>query len=79
MSDEDRAVLRDAVIREGIALAVMAVVLWYMGPGKLVVSGIVHRARTLTGSRTAWIDSEIARFNASVSRWEHEQAAHPDR
>jgi hypothetical protein len=79
MNDEDRAVLRDAVIREGIALAVMAVVLWYMGPGKLVVSGLVHRARTMTGSRSAWIDSQIAVFRTDISRWEHEQAAQPDR
>lgn len=75
MSEDDGAVLRDAVIREGVALAVLAVVLWYMGPGRVWLGGVRHRAvQVMGGARRSRIDAEVARFAAEVSRWDHEQA-----
>jgi hypothetical protein len=78
MTEEDRAVLHRALISEGIALAALAVMLWYMGPGKIWASGVVHRARTMMGTRNSVIDVQVQQFSAEVSRWEHEQAAQPD-
>ena len=74
MSEDDGAVLRDAVIREGVALAVMAAVLWYFGPGRTWLAGIRHRAGQMMSARGSRIDAEVARFAAEVSRWDHEQA-----
>lgn len=77
MTDEDLAVLRRALITEGIGLAAMAVVLWYLGPGKLWLSGLAHRARGIRGTRASHIDTEVRQFAGEVSRWDHEQAAQP--
>lgn len=74
--DRQDSVLRDALIREGVGLVVLAVVLWYMGPGKLVISGLVHRAKTTMGAQNRAIDNQVAQFRGEVSRWDHEQAAH---
>jgi hypothetical protein len=79
MSEEEQALVREMVIREGIALLVMAGVIWYMGPGKIVISGLVHRARVMAGTRSTAIDVEVQQFSSEVSRWEHEQAAKKDR
>lgn len=71
----DTSVLRDAIIREGVGLAVLAAVLWYMGPGKLIIGGLVHRAKTSMGAQNRAIDVQVGQFRAEVSRWDHEQAA----
>jgi hypothetical protein len=76
MTQEDAAVLRQTLIRECTGLTVMMVLLWYLGPGKDLVHGLVHRARTAMGARASAEDAEVARFNTDVSRWDHEQAAH---
>jgi hypothetical protein len=79
VNDDDRQVLRETLIREAAGLAVMAVVLWYFGPGKLIMSGWRHRAKTWAASRGGPIDVQVAQFRAEVSRWDHEQAAQQDR
>ena len=79
MTEDDLAVMRRALISEGIALAAMALVLWYMGPGRILVSGLAHRARMIMAGHGTEIDAKVEQFRAEVSRWEHEQAAHPDR
>lgn len=78
MNGDDASVLRQTLIREGVALAIMAGLLWYMGPGKILIGGMVHRARTMMGARETEIDVQTARFRSEVSRWEHEQAAQAD-
>lgn len=78
MTDEDMAVLRRALITEGIGLAIMGVILWYLGPGKLWLSGIAHRVKTTRGTRASHIDTQVRQFAGEVSRWDHEQAAQPD-
>lgn len=75
MSDEDLAVLKRALITEGIGLTVMGIMLWYLGPGRLWLSGLAHRARTMRGNRASHIDTQVRQFAGEVSRWDHEQAA----
>lgn len=69
------AVVRRALVTEVIGLAGMCLVLWYLGPGKLWLSGLAHRARSLRGSRDTVIDTQVRQFAGEVSRWDHEQAA----
>lgn len=78
MTEDDAAVLRQTLIKETVGLAVVAVMLWYFGPGKLWLDGLAHRARTMMGARGSVIDTEVAQFRTTVSRWEHEQAAQKD-
>lgn len=73
------AVVRRALVTEGIGLAVMGLVLWYMGPGKIWVDGLLQQARTRMGARATGIDVQVEQFRAEVSRWDHEQAASADR
>ncbi len=73
--NEDGAVLRDALIREGVSLGVLVLMLWYFGPGRTVIAGWRHRVVNLYQAPRDRIDSEVAKFRAEVSRWEHEQAA----
>lgn len=76
MPDEQQpSVLRDAVIREAVGLTVLAAVLWYMGPGRLIINGLVHKAKTSMGARATHIDTQVAQFRGEVSRWDHEQAS----
>lgn len=77
--DDSGAVLRDALIREGVALAVMMAVLWYLGPGKIWLAGIRKQAAARWQRRGAWIDAQAAEFNRQVSRWDHEQSSQADR
>lgn len=79
MNEDDAAVLRQTLIKESVGLAAMAIILWYFGPGKLWVGGLVHRAKTMMGAQNSAIDTEVAQFRAKVSRWDHEQAAQADR
>jgi hypothetical protein len=79
VNGEERALIREMMIREGFALLVMAGVLWYMGPGKIVIGGLVHRARTMTAAAASAEDVKVEQFRAEVGRWEHEQAAQADK
>jgi hypothetical protein len=56
----------------------MAVVLWYIGPGRVWAQALVERTRRRFRARAEAVDLELASFQRDVSRWEHEQAAHPD-
>lgn len=78
MTDDTGAAVKDALIREGVALAVMVVVVWYFGPGRMWLQALRHRAVTLWKTRDNAVDMQVREFRGEVSRWEHEQAAHPD-
>jgi hypothetical protein len=78
VSDDEKALAREMIIREGAGLLIMAAVLWYMGPGKITLSGWAHRARTMAAARTTQIDVQAEQFRGEISRWEHEQAAQAD-
>lgn len=73
------AVVRRALVTEVIGLAAMGAVLWYMGPGKIWIDGLIHRAHVLMHARGDAIDVQVDQFRAEVSRWDHEQAAQQDR
>jgi len=79
MTEEDMAVVRRALVTEAIGLAAMGLVLWYMGPGKIWLDGLAHRARARLSARGTAIDAQVEQFRAEVSRWDHEQAAQQDR
>jgi hypothetical protein len=73
-----RAAAADALVREGIALAVMAVVIWVMGPGRVVLPAWAARARQAFKPRDRH-GAAVADFNRRVSEWGHEQTAKQDR
>lgn len=79
MTEDDTSVVRDALIRETVGLATIALVLWFMGPGKIWAAGLVHRAKTMMRAPGDRIDTEVAQFRTQVSRWDHEQAAQAHR
>ena len=78
-SDDTGAAVKDALIREGVALAVMVVVVWYFGPGRLWLQSLRHRAVALWTTRDNAVDRQVREFRSDVSRWEHEQTAQADR
>lgn len=75
---EGREFIKRVMISEGVSMLVMLGMLWYLGPGRVLIAGVVHQARTRYKRRRNRIDSEVARFAAEVSRWDHEQAAQTD-
>jgi hypothetical protein len=75
MSEEDAAVMRQTLIREGVGLLAVLAVVWYMGPGRILIAGLRKRAEILLEHRRTPIDIEVAGFASQVSRWDHEQAA----
>jgi hypothetical protein len=79
MNDADVAVLKETVIRECAGLAVMMLVLWYIGPGKDLIAGVRHQVKMRMGAHGSRIDAEVSRFANQVSRWDHEQATSQDR
>lgn len=79
MTDDDAAVLRQTLIKESVGLAAIALILWYAGPGQLLIKSWAHRVKTVMGARADHIDNQVVQFRAEVSRWDHEQAAQQDR
>ena len=78
MDADVRDSLRDAVVREAVALAVLGVLLWAVGPGRVLVPAWLAKARALLGRRDPH-EAQVRQFGREVSEWDHEQAAHPDR
>lgn len=70
--------VKDAMIREGVALAAMVIVVWYFGPGRMWLQALRHRAVALWSARDNAVDRQVREFGGQVSRWEHEQAAAQD-
>lgn len=78
MDDETTAAIKDALVREVIALGVLLGVLWVMGPGRVLVPAWIAKARAMwTGADPH--EGDVRRFASEVSRWDHEQAAKADR
>jgi hypothetical protein len=78
VGDGDRAVMRAALIKEGAGLAAVILIVWYMGPGRILIGGLRRRAEIWREGR-APDESVIRQFRAEVSNWDHEQAAKKDR
>jgi uncharacterized membrane protein len=70
--------VKDALIREAIALGALALILFAVGPGRTLVPALITRARLLWGG-TDPFEAQARQFASEVSRWDHEQAAKPDR
>lgn len=78
MDDETVAAVKDALVREVIALGVLLGVLWVMGPGRVLVPAWMARARAMWGRADAH-EGQVRQFASEVSRWDHEQSAQADR
>lgn len=75
---DGREFLARVLISEGASLLVAVGMLWYLGPGRLLINGVVHQLRARLRQRGNYIDREAARFSAEISRYDHEQAARSD-
>lgn len=78
MDEETRAAVKDALVREVIALAALALILFAMGPGRTLVPAWINRAKNMMGVRDPH-EAAARQFASEVSRWDHEQAAKQDR
>ena len=70
--------VKDALIREAIALGALALILFALGPGRTLVPALITRAKTMWRG-TDPFEGQARQFAAEVSRWDHEQATGPDR
>jgi hypothetical protein len=75
MTEDERAVMRETLIKEGVGLLAVLAVVWYMGPGRILIGGLRRRAEIFREGRRSDIDVQVSEFGQKVSRWEHEQAA----
>lgn len=78
MDDETRAAVKDALVREVVAIGALMAILWVMGPGRVLIPAWAARARVLMG-RTDPHEGTVRQFASEVSRWDHEQASQQDR
>ena len=74
----DSEFIKRVMISEGVSMLVMLGMLWYLGPGRVLLAGVAHQVRTRYTRRRNRIDAEVAKFAGDVSRWDHEQAAQKD-
>jgi len=79
MDEETRAAVKDALVREVIALGALMVVLWAFGPGRTLVPAWIARARSVMAGGRDPYEGQARQFASEVSRWDHEQAAKQDR
>ena len=73
MDEDGRAALRDALIRESVALGALALLMFALGPGRVLVPAWIAAARR----RLFPVDpyaAEVAEFAREVSEHEHETA-----
>jgi hypothetical protein len=77
VNEQQRDVVTEALIREAIGLGVIIGILWVMGPGKVWLEAIAHRARSWRQADP--FEGPVRQFAAEISRWDHEQASRPDR
>jgi len=70
--------VKDALIREAIALAALALILFAMGPGRTLVPAWMARIRVAMNG-TDPHEGQVRQFSSEISRWDHEQTARQDR
>ena len=78
MDDEVAGALKDAVIRECVALGALALILFAMGPGRVLVPAWIHRVRSALSGGDPF-EGQVRQFAREVSEYEHEQASKPHR
>ena len=69
-----RSLVTEALVWQGVSLAVTLGVLWAMGPGRYMVPALLARARAAILGPQGRHEAEVRQFAAEVSRWDHEQA-----
>ena len=74
MTEEEQAVLRQTLIKESIGLLAVLAVVWYMGPGRMLIGGLRRRVEIWQEARNP-DENVIRQFRTEVSNWDHEQAA----
>lgn len=72
MDDDTRAAVKDALVREAIAVGVLVAVLWVMGPGRILIPAWLARGRALLAGSDPH-EGAIRQFAREVSEWEHSQ------
>ena len=75
MDDGTRSALKDALVREAVALAAVAAMVWLIGPGRVLLPAWLNRARTAVLGPRDPHEAQVREFAREVSRWDHEQAA----
>jgi hypothetical protein len=70
--------VKDALIREAIALGALALILFALGPGRTLVPALITRAKMMWGG-TDPFEGQARQFASEISRWDHEQASQQDR
>ena len=73
-------ILTDALVREAVSLIGTVVIIWALsGAGRDAVRMIRARIRARIRAKSDRTETVIREFAAEISRWDHEQAAQPDR
>jgi hypothetical protein len=73
-----REVFQEVMIRECVALGITLILLWAIGPGRVLVPAWITKARAMWG-RADPFEGQARAFASEISRWDHEQAAKADR
>jgi hypothetical protein len=76
MDDETRQALKDALVREAVALGALALIMFAIGPGRVLVPAWLHRARQWFRPADPH-EAQVREFAREVSAYEH--AARADR
>jgi len=75
----EESALKDAVIREAVALASIGLLLWLMGPGRVLIPAWLARAKRSLWGEGDPHEAQVRQFSREVSEYEHEQASRQDR
>jgi len=78
MDAEAQGALKDALIREAVALGALALIMFALGPGRVLVPAWIGKVRAAFGRQDPF-EVQVRQFSSDVSRWEHEQAARSHR
>jgi hypothetical protein len=74
MDADTQAAVKDAVIREAIGLSALVLIVFALGPGRVLVPAWIARARQLMSPRDPF-EAQVRAFARDISRWDHEQAS----
>jgi hypothetical protein len=73
-----REVFQEVMIRECMALGITLILLWAIGPGRVLVPAWINQVRAKMAGKDPF-EGQARAFASEVSRWDHEQSAKADR
>jgi len=79
MDDDTRSALKDALVREAVALGALSLMLWLLGPGRVLIPAWWAAAKRRMGMDRDPHEAQVRAFAREVSDWDHEQATGPRR